>query len=396
MFKETEEIPIFRKNIRGLLCAVLILLLAAVSAAASAEYGRVNTPGGPVKMRKTESSKGKLVCEIPNKVIIEADEIGEEWCHVTYNGKSGYVMTKYLRLPSLDDGTAPKILLDREAVRVGDEIRVTVETPDAVQCRFTITEGKKTIKGKQNNHTETWYRPRKAGLHCLEATVWDQDGNASTGEIFFEVNEADGETATGGDFTLYSQRDGWWSDKRYSVSNLSDSGCAIFTLAHALQWLGYEGDAIRPENLAVKYAFCLVDGGTLNQTLIGRTARDFGYKTQEKLIYKKDVIADKLNSGAVFTFAIVKGHIAMAAGISADGEKILIVDSAPSCTLERIKDGKMYLLNENGEYTVISDLAEVPDQKYYFETDQYGGLIYYLDMDYVAKRGVRLIQPKEK
>ena len=397
MFSETEEILIFRKNIRGLLCGILLLLLVTLSAMASAEYGRVKTPGGPVKMRKTESSKGKLVCEIPNNTIIEADEIGEEWCHVIYNGKSGYVMTKFLRLSSLNDGTAPRILLDRETIGIGDPVRITVENPEAVECRFMVTEGNKVIKGKRNAHTETCYRPRKAGLHSLEVTLWDAEGNERTGEIFFEVEDKEA-PQTEKDFTLYSQRDGWWSDKRYSVSNLSDSGCAIFTLSHALQWLGYEGESLRPENLAVKYAFCLVDGGTLNQTLIGRTARDYGYKTQDKLITKKNVIIEKFNDGAVFTFAIVKGHIAMAAEVSEDGEKIMIIDSAPSCTMERIKGGNMYLRNEEGEYTVITDLNDVPGLDYYFETDQYGGLIYYLDTDYVAKRGVRLIQPiiKEK
>ena len=348
-------------------------------------------------MRKTDSSKGKLVCEIPNNAIIEADETSDEWCHVNYNGKSGYVMTKYLKLASMDDGSGPKIRLEPSEVAVGNVIRIIVEDPDAVECQFSVTEGKKVIKGKKNGHTETCYRPRNTGLHCLDVTVYDTEGNKKTGEIFFEVREADSETRRNTEgFTVYSQKDGWWTDKRYSSSNLSDSGCAIFTLAHALQWLNYEGETIRPENLAIKYAFCLVDGGTLNETLIGRTARDFGYRTQKELISNKGTIAAKLRDGAVFTFAIVKGHIAMVADISEDGEKVMIIDSAPSCTLERIKDGKMYQKNEDGSYREIHDLSEVPESEYYFETDQYGGLTYYMDLSYVAKRGVRLIQPTNK
>lgn len=391
---DREGLPIFRRIKTILLCGILVLL-AAVVTTATAEYGRVRTPGGPVKMRKTESSKGKLVCEIPNNAIIEADETGEEWCHVIYNGKSGYVMTRFLKLASVDDGSGLKIHMEPEDVHAGDVIRFTAEYDEDCEYRFTVTEGKKEIRGKKNSHGEVYYRPRKEGFHCLEVTVYDRDGNEKTGEIYFDVGKAEQDgTPDNRDFTLYSQKDGWWTDKRYSSSNLSDSGCAIFTLAHALQRLNYEGDRIRPEKLAVKYAFCLVDGGTLNETLIGRTARDFGYTTQKELIENRKTITDKLQNGAVFTFAIVKGHIALAAGI--DGDKIMIIDSAPSCTLERIKNGKMYTENETGDFTEITDLAQVPGARYFFETDQYGGLIYYLDLDYVAKRGVRLIQPVGK
>lgn len=381
-------------RLRRILLAMLIILVAAIATCAAAEYGRVSTPGGGVKMRKTENAKGKLVCEIPNHAIIEADEIGEEWCHVTYNGKSGYVMTKFLKLASVNDGSSARIVLDSDSIAVGDKVRITVDEPDAKECRFEITEGKTVIKGKKNGHTETCYRPKKAGLHCLDVTVYDAEGNEKTGEIFFEVAEAGKETEeTAGGFTVYSQKDGWWTDKRYGSSNLSDSGCAIFTLAHALELLNYEGEGTRPENLAKTYSYCLAEGGTVNQTLIGRTARDFGFRTQEKLINAKGTIVDKLRGGAVFTFAIVSGHIACAAGVNEDGSKILIVDSAPSCTLERIKGGKMYRRDEEGNYIEITDLSEIPGAEYYFETEQYGGLMYYLDTDYVAKRGVRLIQP---
>lgn len=379
-----------KKGVLWLLTAVLSLM----ALYASAEYGRVVTPGGPVKMRKNDSSKGKLVCEIPNRSIIEADEVGDEWSHVTYNGKSGWVMTKYLKLASMDQNNGITIQIEPENIHVGDEVHITVHAENTVTCRFTVDEGKNVIEGKENNHPDTYYRPRKAGLHCVQVNVRDADGKDTSAEVFFTVDEATEEKQESDEFILYSQKDGWWIDQKYSSSNLDASGCAIFTLAHALQLLDYKGEDIRPENLAKKYAFCLVDGGTLNQTLIGRTARDFGYKTQEELYKNKNTIRDKLNEGAVFTFAIVKGHIALAAGVDEEAGKVMIVDSAPSCTLERIQNGKMYYKTDDGKYQVISDLSEVPDTRYYFETDQYGGLIYYLDLDYVAKRGVRLIQPK--
>ena len=38
----------------------------------------------------------------------------------------------------------------------------------------------------------------------------------------------------------------------------------------------------------------------------------------------------------------------------------------------------------------------MPGARWFFETDEYGGLEYWLPMEYVAKRGVRLIQPGVK
>ncbi len=382
------------RNIKKWALWLLTIMMTLMTIFASAEYGRVVTPGGPVKMRKSDSPKGKLVCEIPNRSIIEADDVGEEWCHITYNGKSGWVMTKYLKLASVDDGSGINIQIEPENIHVGDNVHITVNADYKATCRFTVYEGKNVIKGKENEHFDTYYRPRKTGMHCVEVNVKDESGKDATTEVFFTVTEATEEQEKQDEFILYSQKDGWWIDQKYSISNLDASGCAIFTLAHALQYLNCKGEQIRPENLAKKYAFCLVDGGTLNQTLIGRSAREFGYKTQEDLLKNTKKIIEKFTSGAVFTFAIVKGHIALAAGFDEKADKVMIVDSAPSCTLERIQNGTMYYKNEDGEYQAIKDLAEVPGTRYYFETDQYGGLIYYLDLDYVAKRGVRLIQAK--
>ena len=203
------------------------------------------------------------------------------------------------------------------------------------------------------------------------------------------------EAAPASGFSLYSQTDGWWLDKQYSrKSNLQVSGCAIFTLAHALELLGHTEESALPENLAVTYAACLVDGGTLNASLVGRAAKEFNYSTKQELIKNPTEIIERFEKGAVFSFSVVKGHIALAAGVSADGKMVHIVDSAPSATLERIKDESLYIPDENGGFRAVTDLRQVPGAKFYLESGTFGGLEYDLPMDYVAKRGVRLIQPK--
>ncbi len=195
---------------------------------------------------------------------------------------------------------------------------------------------------------------------------------------------------------LYSQSDGTWENAPYKKSTLQTSGCAIFALSHALDRLGYQGDEISPQALAKEYAFCLVDGGTLNSTLIGNAGDDLGYKTRYELYEDYYTIKKKLEEGAMFSFAVVAGHIAMVDGISEDGTMFHIVDSAPSATFERIKKAQLYIKNTDGTFSAVTALNQIPNAKYYFETNAYGALEYYLESSYVTKRGVRLIQKRAK
>ena len=198
------------------------------------------------------------------------------------------------------------------------------------------------------------------------------------------------------EFVLYSQCDGYWKDKKYRHSTLEHSGCAIFALSHALQLLGYEGNEITPEQLAQTYAFCLLEGGTMNSTLIGHAGDDFGFKTRYELYHNLNDILSRMEKGAVYSFGVVSGHIAMVAGVTEDHSKFRIIDSAPSATLERIKGGQIYYQDENGRFIPVSDLSDFPGSVYYIENNAYGGLEYYLDAAYVSKQGVRLILPETK
>lgn len=196
------------------------------------------------------------------------------------------------------------------------------------------------------------------------------------------------------DFTLYSQFSGYWKDKPYGSSTLEQSGCALFALSHALQCLGFEGEKITPEYFAANYAFALRDGGTINSTLVGNVGDDLGYKTRFELYDSLSTIQKKINEGALFSFAVVNGHIAMIAGQSEDGTMFRVIDSAPSATWERIKNGQLYKRNEDGSFSPISDLTELEGIRYYIENGAFGGTEYWMDAAYITRRGVRLIQPE--
>lgn len=194
------------------------------------------------------------------------------------------------------------------------------------------------------------------------------------------------------EFVLYSQSSGWWQNKPYGSTNLQQSGCAIFALSHALQCLGYRGDEITPERLAAAYANALREGGTVNSYLVGHAADDLGFKTRYDLYDDCSAICAKLDEGAVFSFAVVSGHIAMVSEKSQDGAMLHIIDSAPSATWERIQNAQLYIQTVDGSFAPSASLAELPGIRYYIETGCFGGADYWLEADYVARRGVRLIQ----
>ena len=228
-------------------------------------------------------------------------------------------------------------------------------------------------------------------LWTLEVPAEAADGRLVIGEQVIDLPQA--AKAAKGEPGIYSQQDTTWADVRYRQSNLEHSGCAIFALSHALERLGFEGEEILPANLAQKYAFCLVEGGTLNSTLVGNAGRDLGFKTRFDLYKSLPEIVDRTRQGVMWSFMVAPGHIAAVVGMNEDGTMFRVVDSAPSATFERTEVGTMYMMTKDGQYVPITDLGDVPGSRYYIETGGYNGMEYYMTGAYIAKQGVRLIMP---
>ena len=96
--------------------------------------------------------------------------------------------------------------------------------------------------------------------------------------------------------------------------------------------------------------------------------------------------------GCRFSFSIVIGHIALADGLSEDGTKVHIVDSAPGATWERIKKASLYIQKEDGSFAAVNSPEEIPGCRWFFESGEYGGLEYWLDLSYCAKQGMRPVR----
>ena len=286
-----------------------------------------------------------------------------------------------------------ELTLSADTLAIGDVVDIAVSAWTLHQTQYTLyLNGSQIVESEAGAHFKAAYRPRQAGEYKLYVTVTDEQGTYQTAQAEFTV---DGSLSpSDGAQEIYSQKDGWWKDKKYRHSNLGKSGCAIFALSHALFRMGHDEEAALPENLATKYAYCLIpEEGTNNTLLINTAARDFGFTTKGDLINDEKKIAELIRSGALFSFGIARGHIAMVSGISDDGAMVQVVDSAPLATFERIKDASQYYEKRPGVYRAALTLDDMPGARWFFETNEYGGMEYYLPMEYVAKRGVRLIQP---
>ena len=58
--------------------------------------------GGSVNMRSKPSTSGSLIVRVPNGSHVEVIGESGEWCNIKYNGKTGWMMSKYLLV---DDAT---------------------------------------------------------------------------------------------------------------------------------------------------------------------------------------------------------------------------------------------------------------------------------------------------
>lgn len=311
---------------------------------------------------------------------------------------TGLFLFLLILLLSLTVFAEVSVSTDREQLPTGEFLEIKVDAPeDAVGCTYIMTlNGKKTFETKETNRFAGRWCARKPGGYVLKVRVRMPDKSVETAEtaimVTEDVTDPDRDQGIGAD-TVFHQKDGWWKGFSYGSGTLNKSGCAIFTLSHALLRMGFSGSSVLPQNLAVAYKSCHVQGGTSNSMLIGRAAKDFGFNTVDDPIESPGEIRMLLEDGCLFSFSIVLGHIALIDGISADGTKVHITDSAPGATAERIKNGFLYLQAEDGTWTVIDSPEQISGAVWYPETETWGGLEYWMDLEYVAKRGVRLIQP---
>lgn len=295
------------------------------------------------------------------------------------------------------------VVLNPEKPRVGDYVDVTVTPeradPQDIAWELLLPDGKKALTYKpvsqdKNNgkHLTASFRPRTEGELTLRVTLTYGKKDKETVEVAVPVSGT--APAQEGPDVLYSQKDGWWYKVKYSNNNLQKAGCAIFSMSHILQRLGFTGEEITPQKLGRTYSYFYKAGeGTWNEGLVTKCAPLYDFVTQKDLLRSTREISEALRRGDYFSFSIVDGHIAVADGVSPDGTKVHILDSAPGATFERIRfKDRIFFRNEDGSFTAVSDPSGLPGIRWFFETKEYGGMAYWMDIEYCANRGMRLIR----
>ena len=297
-----------------------------------------------------------------------------------------------------------KITFSPENPKMGEYVDVTV-TPDregAVAVRYELStpngvvykEKDKDKDRKDSAHFTASFRPREEAEYTLTAIL--VYGKKDTESVSVTIPVSGSVPVQEGSEVIYSQKDGWWHDKVYSKKHhrsLEKAGCAIFTLSHALQRMGVSGEDVLPDRLAEKYTGMYIEGrGTDNERLLFTAGAEYGFQTHQDLVESEEELRTWFRRGSRFSFMIVIGHIAYADALSEDGTKVHIVDSAPGATWERIKNASLYVQDSDGGFTAVQSPEEIPGCRWFFESGEYGGLEYWLDISYCAKQGMRPIR----
>lgn len=110
----------------------------------------VTTQSGSLNLREQARSGSAILLRIPQYATITVHERGAEWCHVTYNGTTGYVMTVFL---TFQDEAMPE--------------------PDGSQN----VDGEKPDDGEANDPSEPIVTPEPGGDDALYAVVSTVSGS---------------------------------------------------------------------------------------------------------------------------------------------------------------------------------------------------------------------------
>ena len=300
-------------------------------------------------------------------------------------------------LPAADAEPAGDVSMAyTDALELGEVVDIEVEAWTDYQIQYIISkDGQPVSSSGPVNHFTAAYRPKEAGNYTLTVMVTDENGGNAMLEADFTVAEADVEGLL---YDVYSQLDGWWANTYYYTRSMEESGAPLFTLTHGLERIGLTLVDGLPENLAVSQSFvdCQTEDGVDNAKVIKTAAEAFGFTTEDAPITDAARISELLKAGAVFSFTNEKGNTVLAAGLSEDGTKVLIVDAAPGLSFDTIAPDTVFIQNEDGAFQAITSWDEDPDSRWFFATGAYGGLEYWQNLADVAPNGLLLIQAKEE
>ncbi len=128
---------------------------------------RVSTTGGSLNFRERANSSATVITTIPNNTLLTVITRGSEWCTVSYAGRTGYVMTRYLTFLSTGtQATQPPVQTPTATPQP------SVSTPSIGVAIVSTTGGTLNFREKPDG-TVIMRLPNTAVLQLLEkGSTW--------------------------------------------------------------------------------------------------------------------------------------------------------------------------------------------------------------------------------
>ena len=155
------------KRLAGLTAAAALTLSSIPALAATSDSALVQ--GGRLNLRQSASLTAKVLGQYPTGTLVEITEAGDEWCKVTVNGQTGYMLTKYLSRASQDLSATVKTNSG-----IGLNLR---ESPSLSGTIITSVKNGEKVTVLQKS--SAWSRISVGGKEGFVATEYLNFGNGS-------------------------------------------------------------------------------------------------------------------------------------------------------------------------------------------------------------------------
>lgn len=132
----------------------------------------VTTPGGTLNLRSEPRTGSQILWQIPQYALVQVHEKGAEWCRVTYQGITGYVMTVFLTFQAVQPEEDEE---EQEDVQLPDNEQQTI-------LKAVVT----TASGSLNMRAEPSLYARVIGSVPRQATVEVSSYGAEWCEIVYQ------------------------------------------------------------------------------------------------------------------------------------------------------------------------------------------------------------------
>ena len=88
----------------------------------------VNTQnGGTLNLRQSTSTSSRILAQIANGTKLEAEKINDAWAKITYEGKTGFAMLKFL-----SEGNSQSTVSKADLQRIYNDLKTALNTIESI------------------------------------------------------------------------------------------------------------------------------------------------------------------------------------------------------------------------------------------------------------------------